>query len=74
MSASPSPDEKPPTGAPPTEAPKPASDKLSPSPRMPAAGPHAAPHLTNPDSTPGTGVLPSADQEEQEGEADAGTG
>ncbi|WP_201834692.1 hypothetical protein [Microvirga zambiensis] len=31
---------------------KPASDK------MPAAGPHDKPHLTNPDATPGTGSLP----------------
>jgi hypothetical protein len=26
--------------------------------RVPAAGPHAKPSLTNPDATPGTGVLP----------------
>ena len=31
---------------------KPAPDK------MPAAGPHDKPHLTNPDATPGTGSLP----------------
>lgn len=73
-SASHSPDEKQPSGTPPANAPKPATDQPSTSPRMPAAGPHAAPHLTNPDATPGTGVLPSAEQEEQEGEADAGTG
>jgi hypothetical protein len=29
-------------------------------PKMPAAGPHAKPELTNPDNTPGTGALPSA--------------
>ena len=28
--------------------------------RMPAAGPHADPALTNPDATPGTGTLPPA--------------
>ena len=26
--------------------------------KMPAAGPHDEPHLTNPDATPGTGSLP----------------
>ena len=74
MSASRTPNDKQPGGPPPAETSKPATAKASPSARMPAAGPHAAPHLTNPDATPGTGVLPSADQEEQEGEADAGTG
>ncbi|MBV9393373.1 MAG: hypothetical protein JOZ84_03075 [Methylobacteriaceae bacterium] len=28
---------------------------------MPPAGPHAEPHLTNPDATPGTGSLTKAD-------------
>ncbi|WP_127090901.1 hypothetical protein [Aquabacter cavernae] len=27
-------------------------------PALPAAGPHAAPHLTDPEKTPGTGSLP----------------
>jgi len=41
---------KPPEGA--SNAPqKPASGK------MPAAGPHDQPHLTNPDATPGTGSV-----------------
>jgi hypothetical protein len=29
--------------------------------KQPAAGPHSKPSLTNPDSTPGTGALPDAD-------------
>lgn len=33
---------------------------------MPPAGPHSEPHLTNPDATPGTGSLPSADHEDVE--------
>jgi len=32
--------------------------------RMPAAGPHARPHLTNPDATPGSGMLPAVGSEE----------
>lgn len=40
-------------------------------PEEPAAGPHAAPPLTNPDATPGAGSLPS---ESTGGEVDAGTG
>jgi hypothetical protein len=28
--------------------------------KMPAAGPHDKPHLTNPDATPGTGSLPES--------------
>jgi hypothetical protein len=28
---------------------------------MPPAGPHAEPHLTNPDATPGTGSLTKTD-------------
>ena len=44
---------KPPEGA--SKAPQmPASGK------MPAAGPHDQPHLTNPDATPGTGSLPES--------------
>lgn len=35
------------------------------------AGPHAAPSLTEPEATPGTGSLPSPTPD---GEADAGTG
>ncbi|GAC1330502.1 MAG: hypothetical protein NVSMB26_07960 [Beijerinckiaceae bacterium] len=31
---------------------------------MPPAGPHAEPHLVNPDATPGTGSLPAADHDE----------
>ncbi|MDC7789126.1 hypothetical protein PQJ75_03290 [Rhodoplanes sp. TEM] len=29
--------------------------------RLPAAGPHADPGLTDPDKTPGSGILPSED-------------
>jgi hypothetical protein len=29
---------------------------------FPAAGPHAKPELTNPESTPGTGLLPDPDR------------
>ena len=36
------------------------SDKQSSGAKQPAAGPHAKPSLTNPDSTPGTGALPEA--------------
>ena len=28
--------------------------------KVPAAGPHDKPHLTNPDATPGTGSLPES--------------
>jgi len=28
--------------------------------KLPAAGPHDKPHLTNPDATPGTGSLPES--------------
>ena len=46
-----------------TRTPKP-SDKVNPAktehagPDQPPAGPHAKPELTNPDSTPGAGLLP----------------
>ena len=33
---------------------------------MPPAGPHAEPHLTNPDATPGTGSLTKTDHGEVE--------
>jgi hypothetical protein len=33
---------------------------------MPPAGPHAEPHLTNPDATPGTGSLTATDHGEVE--------
>ena len=36
------------------------------SPAMPPAGPHAEPHLTNPDATPGTGSLTATDHGEVE--------
>ncbi len=74
MSPSPPPDEKRPSDAPPADAPKPEGATAPKVPRMPPAGPHAAPHLTNPDATPGTGVLTSPDYEDSDGEADAGTG
>ena len=31
--------------------------------KMPAAGPHAKPELTDPDKTPGAGTLPPVDKE-----------
>jgi len=31
---------------------------------QPAAGPHSKPSLTNPDSTPGTGALPDAGEQD----------
>lgn len=37
----------------------------------PPAGPHAKPHLTNPDATPGAGALPDVTED---GEADPGGG
>jgi hypothetical protein len=50
--------------APPKPSPTPAGseqrDGAAPpfDPDFPAAGPHAKPELTNPDATPGTGLLP----------------
>lgn len=52
------PDEKPSTPAD-TEGEKQPAEKPE-GRRMPAAGPHADPALTNPDATPGTGTLPPA--------------
>ena len=40
---------------------------------MPPAGPHAGPDLTNPDATPGAGVLPSEDNPGQK-DVDSGAG
>jgi hypothetical protein len=40
--------------------------KAPPTPGMPPAGPHAEPHLTNPDATPGTGSLTKTDHGEVE--------
>lgn len=49
------------------QAAKPGSDTVAPGPAaaapqpeydFPAAGPHARPHLTDPERTPGTGALP----------------
>lgn len=40
--------------------------------KMPAAGPHARPELTNFDACPGAGALPS--EKELGGEADPGAG
>jgi hypothetical protein len=36
------------------------ADAPEPSDRLPTAGSHARPHLTNPDSTPGTGLITPA--------------
>ncbi|MGO4524920.1 hypothetical protein AB4097_08650 [Microvirga sp. 2MCAF35] len=43
----------------PKQAPQSGSDKPSGC-KIPAAGPHDKPHLTNPDATPGAGSLPEA--------------
>jgi HAD superfamily hydrolase (TIGR01549 family) len=43
-----------------------ADAKVRPAPGMPPAGPHAEPHLTNPDATPGTGSLTKTDHGEVE--------
>ena len=40
--------------------------KARPTVGMPPAGPHAEPHLTNPDATPGTGSLTKTDHGEVE--------
>jgi hypothetical protein len=40
--------------------------------RMPPAGPHARPELTNYDACPGAGALPS--EQEMGGESDPGAG
>ncbi len=42
------------------------------SPPHPPAGPHAAPHLTNYDATPGSGVLPAETHEGEEADPGAG--
>lgn len=49
------PDAKPAAG---TAAPHPEAEKVAGDMDMPAAGPHAKPHLTDPEKTPGTGALP----------------
>jgi len=46
-----------PTGTPATKAPV-AAGKPSAGNDFPAAGPHAKPHLTDPEKTPGAGALP----------------
>jgi len=51
-----SPGKQPGEGAPAHNAPD--ADTEKPSPEQPAAGPHAKPELTNPESAPGTGMLP----------------
>ncbi len=38
---------------------------------LPSAGPHAGPGLTNPDATPGTGALPSVNDDD---DVDAASG
>jgi hypothetical protein len=44
----------------------------APAERMPPAGPHARPELTNYDACPGAGALPS--EQEMGGESDPGAG
>lgn len=42
---------------------------------LPAAGPHAAQHLTNPDATPGAGVMPDyGPAASKKGDVDSGSG
>ncbi|MDB5650025.1 MAG: hypothetical protein JWL62_1545 [Hyphomicrobiales bacterium] len=42
---------------------------------FPAAGPHAHPRLTNPDATPGSGILPEpGPAQNPEGEVEGGAG
>jgi hypothetical protein len=44
-----------------SKRPNPQADSAKPAgDRIPAAGPHDKPHLTNPDATPGTGSLPES--------------
>jgi hypothetical protein len=43
-----------------------AESETRPAAAMPPAGPHAEPHLTNPDATPGTGSLTKTDHGEVE--------
>lgn len=40
------------------------SPEKQPDGEQPAAGPHSKPSLTNPDSTPGTGALPDAGEDD----------
>ncbi len=50
----------------------PSGDTLIVAEKMPCAGPHARPELTNFDACPGAGALPS--EQEMTGEADPGAG
>ena len=50
----------------------PAGERPMPAAKMPAAGPHARPELTNFDACPGAGALPS--EQELGGETDPGAG
>jgi hypothetical protein len=47
-----------------TMPPEPPREETTPSPERPAAGPHAKPELTNPEATPGAGLLPDPDEPE----------
>ncbi len=53
------------------EKPRDRTDRSEKPEKMPAAGPHAKPALTDPDKTPGAGTLPPVDQE-QDDDATAG--
>lgn len=46
--------------------------RQAPSADLPPAGPHADPALQNPDATPGTGALPSAEGQGDEVESSSG--
>jgi hypothetical protein len=59
------------TKAPPPRRPEPDTEPEA----MPAAGPHAHPRLTNPDATPGAGVMPDIGPAQNTGgDVDGGAG
>src|SRR5262245_29265166 len=49
------------------DKPKDKTDRREKPEKMPAAGPHAKPELTDPDKTPGAGTLPPAGKEQDDG-------
>jgi hypothetical protein len=54
------------------DKPRDKTDRAAKPEKMPAAGPHAKPELTDPDKTPGAGTLPPADKGQQDDGATAG--
>jgi hypothetical protein len=53
------------------DKPRDSTDRTEKPEKMPAAGPHAKPELTDPEKTPGAGTLPPVDNE-QDDDATAG--